>query len=102
MLRLISLLVATLAATCLSQAQARFIIEVAGGAASPHAPFSSKWNGAVRNGGLFYKEYAIKGSYSVSSYLSLASTIGWAEDRNQPADIWFSPASRNSAFVEYG
>jgi len=56
------------------------IIEIATGFGSEHTPFSSKWNGAVVEGGLNYREYAIRGIYLGYEFLSLSLTTGLIED----------------------
>jgi hypothetical protein len=57
--------------------------EAATGVGSLHMPFSSKWEGRVTDGGLFFKEYAIRGSYKIDENLSIASAIGWISERHE-------------------
>lgn len=70
-------------------AQHDIIIEAAEGFASPVSPVSSKWEGAVKPGGLFYREFAARGTYRIHMVVSARITIGWLEDYSRPV-AWFA------------
>ncbi len=56
------------------------ILEAAGGIGSPVSPFSHRWEGAVKPGGLYYREFAGKGTYAINSVISIGATFGRLQD----------------------
>jgi hypothetical protein len=56
-------------------------LEAASGFASPHTPFSSHWNGAVGDNGLFHKEFSFRASYDLKDWLSVSAALGWLRNR---------------------
>ncbi len=56
--------------------------EAASGCASPYTPFSAHWNGAVRDNGLFHREFSCRVGYDLKDWLSVSGTIGWLKNRD--------------------
>lgn len=65
----------------LCHAKNTFTLESAIGLGSECMPYSSKWNGTVADSGLYYREFAVKGTYICTEYLSASLTVGWINDR---------------------
>lgn len=86
------------------------ILEAASGVGSPVSPFSSKWEGAVRSGGLYYREFAVKGTYALSPVVSVRVSTGWLKDYSvsrfwldgppppEPPDFWGPQKSIREVF----
>jgi hypothetical protein len=68
----------------------QFIFESAAGIGSSHSPFSKNWRGDVSSGGLFFKEYAIRGTYLLNKYISLSSTFGQISELNTPQIFYYA------------
>lgn len=76
-------LLSLLIALCLivsSQAK-DFVVEYAYGIGSPYSPFSSFWSGAVNSHGLFYREQAMRISFTRNEYVTPSLALGWMKDR---------------------
>ena len=81
------------------------IIEAAGGVGSPVSPFSSKWKGAVRSGGLYFKEFAVRGKYVLTPVISVGASLGWLKDYSvspiwpfPPPELWGPQKSIREVF----
>lgn len=68
----------------------QFIFESAGGFGSSHTPFSRSWRGDVSSNGLYFKEYALRGTYQLNKYISLSSTFGWISELSPLLTINFA------------
>jgi hypothetical protein len=79
--RYVSGLILVILSAILCHAENSFTFESAIGLGSEHMPFFSKWNGAVADGGLYYREFAVKGTYICTEYLSVSLTVGQIKDR---------------------
>ena len=83
-------------------------LEAATGMAWQKEPLPNDWPGYVGDGGLIYREFAIRMAYQYDSLLTLSSTIGLLNDWKKPRDIlyfdrpdlWYSlMANREMAYL---
>jgi hypothetical protein len=75
--------------TSSSRAENELTLEAAMGLASEEKPFTSDWSGYVGEGGLLYREFAMKMAYRYSSLLTLSSTLGVWNDWEKPRYILY-------------
>jgi hypothetical protein len=66
-------------------------MEFAAGVSSAYSPFSSRWTGAVREGGLYFKEYAFRATYRQSKHLAISAMVGFLDKWNEQGEYFFAP-----------
>jgi hypothetical protein len=64
-----------------SMANDNIVIETAVGFGSRSFPFTAKWNRASGDLRFYYKEFAVRGTYIHTGWLSSSLTAGWLKDK---------------------
>jgi hypothetical protein len=94
-MKTITYLLLLLSSLCSPALAGDLTIEVASGVASPHAPFSSHWGGAVGDNSLFHKEFSFRAGYVLKDWLSVSTTLGWLRNRATSSRNYIYPTEQN-------